>query len=268
MLQAQLDSLDGLPEAIASEYAKGDDGKFLLQVGATNGFALENVNGLKTALGKERENVATANAKLLRFGELEPGAAHAALLKVQEMQDWTPDQKSKEAAEAQISQLNSKHGKEMAKVADEAADLRNQLKGQLVTNDATAAIVAAGGNVELLLPHVEKQMKMADVDGKYVAQVIDDDGIPRVSMKTGSTDSMGIGELVESMKSLENFAPAFAGSGASGSGAFGSRAPGGSGGNIVLTWDEAHNPGAYAAAKEAADKSGGTVEILPFESAS
>lgn len=55
MLKYKLESLDGLDEATAKLYSKGDDGKFVLQVDET---------GAKSALQKERERADAAEKAL------------------------------------------------------------------------------------------------------------------------------------------------------------------------------------------------------------
>ena len=264
-LKAIIDSLDGVPEGVAAHYTE-KDGKFILGVDPVDGFALEDISGLKSSLAKERKNVKDLNAKDSAFGDLDPEIAKDAIGMVDEMATWTPDEKVREQILAKEKQLITKHAKEMEGLNASTEMIRTQLEDQLIKVAAVEAITEAGGNVALLLPHIEGQTRMEMVDGKYVAQVIDENGSPRVSMKAGSVDGMTIGELVSNLRDSDSYSPAFAGSGASGSGAAGSSSTGsGASGSYKLTWEEAHDPNAYRAAKEAAKSAGSTVEVQPFD---
>jgi len=262
-LRAIIDDLDGLSAELAELYTPHGD-KFILAIESVDGYALEDVGGLKSSLAKERSNARKANEKLAAFGDIDPTAAAEALTKVGEMANWTPDEKVREQIQAREKQLVEKHAKDLEKLNGEMGDVRSQLEGQLIKAAAVQAVAEHGGSVELLMPHIERQTKLEMVNGKYVAQVIDENGVPRVSMKPGSVDGMSIGELVESMRDMDAFAPAFAGSGASGSGSAGSNAAGSSG-KFSLSFDEAHDPQRYRDAKAAAEKAGGELQISPFQ---
>ena len=265
MLKAILNSLDNVPSEIANLYVE-IDGRFVLDVEPTGGFALEDVTGLKSSLSKERQNARTAQKALDAFDGLNVDEAREALGKVGEMSTWTPDDKVREQINAREKQLTSKHVAELDKANGELTAIRGQLETQLIQASAMEAIASMGGNVQLLMPHIKSQTRMEMVDGKFVAQVIDENGVPRVSMKTGSTDGMTINELVGSMRDAETFAPAFAGSGATGSGTASTSAAGsGANGNIKMSWEEAHNPEHYRAKKAQAESAGSNIEIQSFD---
>ena len=264
-LKAILSSLDGLSESVAANYT-AQDGRFFLQVEPVDGHSLEDDAGLKSSLSKERANVKTLQGTLQDFEGLDAVAARDALGKMSEMATWTPEDKVREQIEAREKTITAKHAAEMEKSASDANGLRSQLEQQLIRNAAIEAITKLNGNVDLLLPHIESQTRMDMVAGKYVAQVVDDSGTPRVSMAPGSVDGMTIDELVNSMRDSESYSPAFAGTGATGSGAAGSTSAGSGGaGTRKLTWDEAHNPSAYRAAKEAAESAGSNLQIGEFK---
>ena len=263
-LNAILNSLDGVDSSIASLYVE-KDGIYILDVAPVNGFSLENVVGLKSSLSKERENAKSAANQLKSFDGLDADDARNALTKLGEMNDWTPDDKVKELMEAREKQLFGKHSNEMTAVNGQLTNVTTQLENQLIRNAAIEAITAQKGNVELLLPHIEKQTRMEMNGDKFSAVVVDDNGAPRVSMQTGSVANMSIPELVESMKASDSYSPAFAGSGAAGSGAAGSSTGGGTGGSHSLSWADAKNPDNYRAAKVAAEKAGSNLEINSYE---
>jgi len=251
-----------LPEPVQGQYAKADDGRLRLIVERVEGWALEDVADLKSALSKERSAAKMAAERLQAFGDVEPAKAKEALEKVERMSKWTPEEKVAEQIKAREAQLAEKWGKEVEASRKEREDLQRQLEAHLVTASAVGALTKQKGNVELLLPHVQRQIKVErDGNGTFVARVVDKDGHLRITPRPGSQDPMSIEELVESMRASDIFAPAFAGSGASGSGAQGSPRAGNPPSRFTITREDARDPSKYRAAKEAAQKAGGRLEI-------
>lgn len=121
--------------------------------------------------------------------------------------------------------------------------LRGKLERYLIDAKATAAIAAAEGEPELLLPIVKRFMKVTeDPDtGEFSTSIVDDKGGARVN---GKGDPLTVDELLTEMKSSEKLGRAFKASGASGGGS----SPGG-GSNPKLipagvpkSWAEAKTP--------------------------
>jgi len=218
-LKLVLESLDGLSEDIAAEYVE-KNGKFNLDTIAANGLAVEDVSGLKSALEKERETGRKTIAKLKAFeGIDDPKAAKEALVKVEEMANWDPDKEVAEKMKARESQLIAANKKETAKITARVDSAEGQLKKVLVENAAVTALTDAGGRVKVMLPHVMQQVRMRESDGQFIAEVIDDQGTPRVGDAQGNP--MTIPQLVAEMKGNETFGVAFDGTGSTGTGAGG-----------------------------------------------
>lgn len=71
MLKAVLESLEGLPEDVATHYVEGEDKKFRLDI--EGGFkTTEEISGLSTALGKERARADAAEKRLKSFDGFDP----------------------------------------------------------------------------------------------------------------------------------------------------------------------------------------------------
>jgi len=264
-LPAIIDSLDSVHHELAEHYQAGQDGRFYLAVNPSEGRSLEDVSGLKSSLAKERANVRKLTQKVGLYDGLDPDSARDALGKIEDMANWTPNEKAKETMEARERQLANKHKLDMEKVNEDLSAMRSRLENQLIKAAASIAIQGAGGNVELLMPHIERQTRMERVDGDFHAVVIDDTGTPRLSMKPGSVDGMDIEELVSSMRDNETYSPAFSGSGATGSGARSSTPGRGGTARHNLSWEQAHDPKAYRAAKEAAESAGSDLHIPTFD---
>lgn len=261
-LKAVLTSLEDLSDELKALYEE-KDGKFYLQVEPVEGWSLEDVQGLKSSLAKERENVGKLEADLKKFEDIDPKKARDALSKVEEMAGWTPEEKVREQIEAREKKLVEKHSRELEERDSKVSTLTTQLEKHLVESAATAALTKHKGNVELLLPHVRSQVRVeADKEGNFTARVVGPDGTPRLSPKQGSTDQMSIDELVETMREMPTYAAAFEGTGASGSGAGGSTGRSGSqSGPHRISYKDAKEPRKYRAAKERAEKAGATLEV-------
>jgi len=141
------------------------------------------------------------------------------LKKVEEMNEWTPEQKVKEQIEAVKASMLDAHGKEKAKLEERLSNLTNSLEEAKIVSVATQAVAEQKGSVRLLMPHVRQQTRLREVEGKFVVEVLGSDGNPRLTGSDGHP--MTIGELVTEMKTQNDFASAFEGTGATGSGATG-----------------------------------------------
>lgn len=263
MLQAQLESLEGVEESVAGFYKQDEaTGKYNLQVTPVGGFALENVAGLKETLADRKAKAAERKTALAAFEGIDPEKARAALAKVDEIANWTPDQQQREIMEARENDLRTKFEAELETERGRTSNYKTQLEEKLIRGAAVEAIAAAGGNAKLLLPHVVERMKLTEGDdGKFAVKIVDDNGNPRVSMKENSEGDMGLDELIEILSNTEEFMPAFAGSGASGGGAGGSDTPGRGGSVEFISFTDAQDAAKYQAAKKRAKERGVPLEV-------
>ena len=264
-LKAKLDSLDGLEEAQAGLYSEIEGGGgYVLDVEPVAGFALENVAGLKETLSDRKAKAAERKNALAKFEGIDPEKARTAIEKYEEFANWSPDQKAKEALEAMKAEIGDKFTKELDAEKTKRGSVETQLHALMIDHAATEAIIAAGGNPKLLLPHVKAQMSLVEEDGKLATKIVNEKGQPRVTMKPNSTEEMDLAELIESMKSSDDFLPAFAGSGATGGGGGGiPRVPGRSGGakDVVLSYEDSQDYRKFQQAEITAKKQGGKVII-------
>jgi hypothetical protein len=225
-LKAIVDALDGVAEGIRENYRAGTkeeglEGKFVLSVEGSDGWGLENVSGLKTALGQERTKAEQAERKVKKFGDLDPDAARAAIEKVAEFETLDPKKEADRLAQVKIDaatkQLVEKHNEETRNLKDRESKLRGTVQTLTIDNVAIKALETHKGNVHLLLPHVQRQVRLKEADdGSFSQEVVDADGNPRIGDAKGSP--MTVDQLVEEMSKSEKFAQGFAGSGNSGTG--------------------------------------------------
>jgi len=226
-LDAIRDSLEGLPEDVAREYVEitlgeGSNARklFKLDVTPQEGFELDNVSGLRSALGKERDGRRTAEDKLKPYDGLDVEKARQAMQKMDDMANWNPDKEVAERIQARERQLVQKHTEKVDELTGEIKSRDTQISKLVLESQAQAAIDKYQGSSLLLLPHVLRQTKLRRLDnGDFVAEVVDSDGIPRIGDSTGG--AMTIDQLVAEMRSKQEYSGAFRGSGARGSGAGG-----------------------------------------------
>jgi len=230
-----LDSLDGLSEDIASNYAQyaGDEaslkGKFLLQVESAAGWGLENVSGLRNALSSEKEARRRANERAARFVDgdgkaLDPVDLVTKLERLAGLESGAIkgddlDAKLRSEREGEATKWKGK----VDGLTQSAAELQEKYETTVKTNAALLAISAHKGKARALLPHVIQACKLrTSDDGHEELLVLGDDGNPRLSVEPGNTGNMTLGEFVGSvLKKDPDFRGNFEGTGASGGGSTG-----------------------------------------------
>lgn len=218
-LKAIVENLDGVPEAARGFYKQADGG-FVLDVEPVNGFALEDVTGLKTALGKERSTRERLERDVVKFKDIDPDKAREALARLDELSKLDPAKEADKIAntkfEAAKAQLLQRHEGEIAEREKRIGHLTKAVEELMVDAVATQALAEAKGSVELLLPHVRSHTRVKEADGKFVVEVVDRDGNARIADAKGTL--MDIKGLVAEMRASDVFGRAFEASGNSGSG--------------------------------------------------
>lgn len=209
-LQFTVDSLDTIPEPLRGSYVKDGD-KFRLDL---DGY--EDPANLKSALQKERDakRDAVAMAKAWKdigktpdeIADLMAAQAQAERDKLTKAGEW----------DKLRGQMTEQHQAELAKREEKATAYRAQLEKHLVDAAGTAAIAAAKGSAELLLPHVKSRVKVIEENGEFAVRIVDATGNPRVN---GKGEFLSMSDLVGEMRQSDVFAPAFQAPAASGGGA-------------------------------------------------
>lgn len=235
MLKAVVTDLNTLDEGLRGYYVE-KDGKFFLNVTPVDGFQLDNTQGLKTALGAERNNVSVLQAQLKPYEGLDAAAARTAIERVTAFGDITPEA-AKTAVEtaARLSALDP--GKEAEKIAGEKLEtLKGQLTAQWTLREtelttqvknANATVESLTGQLQNLMADsqvkgevakanplddardavellVSKYVKTSMKDGKVVVDVIDQNGNPRIKDVNGTPFTVAdlVAEIRESKPSL------------------------------------------------------------------
>lgn len=257
-LRAVLDKekYDGLSDGVKEHYTERD-GKFFLGVTKVDGLGVEDIGGLKTTVEnlrtveKNLRTEAKTAADVLKISEdkvkeiqdkfkgIDPDAAKDALSKIEDIKNWDGEKKVKEAVlvaeqrteqrmQSKLDDVVKQHSEVVkqntAKVdglQTDLADSQEQLQEAIVTSKIVEAISKENGNVNVLMPHVRNQVRMAkDSHGKFKPEVVKADGTPRIGDSAGN--DMTITQLVQEMKDQDTFAGCFSGANQSGSGKTGS----------------------------------------------
>lgn len=217
------DALNALPEAIRSEYAKQEDGSFILKMELPDGMEIGNGSGtaqLKVALNAERKKRAELEKIAEAYKGIDPEEAKDALAKRDEYDSKNID-KDKEfnrKLEAMRTQIVSAHETEKKTIVDKNTKMDKYLRKVLVDDAATNALAKAGvKNLKLITPHMRERLRVVEENGDYRVVTLDDNGDPAID---GTGMNPGMDWLVKQM--VEQFPEAFPGTGRTGSGATGS----------------------------------------------
>lgn len=208
MLKFQLDSLDGVDEAVRTLYTE-KDGKFVLGIEGLP--QQEDVTGLKAKVDELLGEKKLAEKKAREAEELARTEREEAARKsgnVEELErSWSEKYTRREA------ELNGMLEQERGTLSTQIRDLT---VGRTATDIASA--LAIPGSAKALLPHIERRLSVEQRDGKPVVVVLDQQG--KLSAAT-------LDELKAEFANDTAFAPLIAGSKASGGGAAGAGGGGG-----------------------------------------
>jgi hypothetical protein len=208
MLKFQLDTLEGVDEAVRALYTE-KDGKFVLGI---EGLPQpEDVSGLKAKVDELLGEKKAAEKKARE-------AEEAARL---EREELARKSGNVEELERSWSEKYSKREAELsAMLEQERGTLSTQIRDLTVGRTATdiASALAIPGSAKALLPHIERRLSVEQRDGKPVVVVLDQQG--KLSAAT-------LDELKAEFANDTAFAPLIAGSKASGGGAAGAGGGGG-----------------------------------------
>jgi len=213
-LKAILDSIEGIPEPIAKEYVKGEDGKFTLAVEGA-----EDVGALKRAKDHEKAARQTAEKTLKELQTLHEKSQE----EIDEMRRGAIPKGDVEKLEGSWrTKLEKKEAELNAQVA--ARDVT--LKSLLVDNIAQTIAAKISNSPDLILPHIQRRLTTELDNGKFITRVLDHEGKP---------SALTIEELQKELTLDKRFAPIIIGSKASGGGASGGSGSGSGAPNVDLS---------------------------------
>lgn len=234
---------------------------------------LEDAAGVKTALDKERSNVAAIKKQIqdlqAKYGDLDPEKAREALTKLEELEQ--EEAKKTGNFQAILDTANKKFDAErtqLKQLLQEKDDLLAQKEATIqdivLDQGLTAAIAKHKGDPLILLPVIKskKEVKAVLEGDTYMPRVFDKDGNQVIGDTKGNP--MDLEQYVEQMKQHTSYARAFDSNNGGGMGAQGGFGGGSGNGNVIRLDREAvkQNNQLYVNAKEQAAKTGATIEFV------
>jgi hypothetical protein len=225
-LKTKIAKLEDVAEPLRELY-EARDGAFVLKLEGDAGDVFPGLTAKQQELLNEKKTLAE-KLKVLegQLSGIDLEKAKKALEQAEQMErdklkatgDWeTREKQLKEQLAADLTKRETHFQTELKTRDDKIGKLQGSLEKSLIEAQATAAIAAAKGAPELLMPHVMRQVKVVEENGEYVARVMDANGQPRIANVKG--DPFTIANLVEEMKANTVFGRAFEASGTGGSGA-------------------------------------------------
>lgn len=211
------DTLDELPEALRGDAKKGQDGRMVTSL--KDGWAIEDVQGLKRSLAEERAARKKADKTLADLGDFDLADLPAAREALDAKKGGTL--KSAKEIEDFKQALAAKSETERKKLQDESAGYRGQLEKLLVESAAVAAITKAGGGKSLraLLPLVKGAARVERTEsGELRVGLVDEFGKPLITKKSGSNDPMEFEEFVGQLRDAADLKALFESQAAGGAG--------------------------------------------------
>jgi hypothetical protein len=227
-LKATYDKVDEIPEAIREDFEERE-GKFHLK-GFVPAEKVEDVSGLKSALGKERDNARKAAKELQTLRETIGDDFDPELyktLKTEKEENERRKAEEKGQWDKLRGQITEQHAKELDKRKAREDHLIGVLSGERIDKEAALVCGELKGNATLLMPHIRAKTKLVEEEGTFSVRILDEAGNPRVNAEG---KFLTIRDLVSEMQGQDVYAGAFAGTGKSGGGSSGNDGGKGGGG--------------------------------------
>ncbi len=210
--KATQEQFDAMSDEMKGHYVQ-KDGVYTLEVTPVDGIKLENVDNLLSTVSKQKGDINGLNSQLKAF-RLEDGSlmdanqAREAIKKVSEYGQLTPEQLAEQKMADYKASIATAHQGELDAANKKATNYFEQLKSVMLLQQAESEIAKAGGNVELLRPHVLNQLIMAENEaGKLTVGV--NDGSGNFAIKDGQGNLKTIGDVVEGLKNNDAFKSSF-----------------------------------------------------------
>ena len=226
--------INGVPEKYRGLYAEGDGenvGKFTI-IPAAQGIVADLIGNQETLAGvrNDKKKVTDENAErrlavkvfedFAQSVGLEAGDDGMAASLMAFVDDLQGQIKGGKEIKINLDKNKAAYDKSLADVTlvkdNELAEMRAALSKHLISDAASRALAEHKGSIDLLLPHVLASCRMVRHDnGDYGVTVQDAQGDSRFDSAGGL---MGVGGLVQEMKTLEKFGRAFESEAAKGAG--------------------------------------------------
>lgn len=202
------------------------DGAFFLDVEPVDGFSLENGDGMRRTLSERTEKHKTASKALEAFVDdagspITPEQAREAVKKLSTFDSASEKEKVESRIKSVSEQLDRKYQGELAKLKGDLTTRDKEIEKYVLDHEVARVLTMPGtkGSFDLLIHPIRSAARIErSTDGKHDVYFVDESGNPILTSVSGSAAKMKVEEYVKSMVKKPQYAPAFDGSGASGSG--------------------------------------------------
>jgi hypothetical protein len=229
------DNLSKLPDVLRKEYETEarDDGRHYLQVKQSeDGWALENVVGLKTIANDRKTRHEEAQRKLSEFMDskgqpITAKQAKEALEALNRLDGLTDPEKIEQKISLTKKQLDDKYKQDLDSRDGEIKGLVDEVSSLLVDGESARILARpeVAGNYKLLIG-VIKQHARVERDAtskKFKLRIVDPStGVAIPTRKQGSSEDMGLEEFIlEVLRKSTDYGVAFKATGSTGGGTSG-----------------------------------------------
>ena len=229
-MKAVVTDINTIDESLRGEY-KESDGKYILDVeavetttstGTTARYALEDVNGMKTALQRERTAARAAQEVAAQFKDLDVTTVRFSLaeLKLLKEQGGDLEERATALSQSKIDQLVVNHESAIQASKGTTDKYRSKIDDLMIDQTLASTIRLNGGDegtVKLLMPHLKQHVSVREAGDNFITEVVDQvTREPRIGDAQGSP--MSLSQLVVEFRDNDTYASAFPGSGKSGGG--------------------------------------------------
>lgn len=192
---------------LQKELKQGEDKLWYPIIEEADGWAFENVHGLRETMRTERqrrEEWERKHTDLTRtLGSVQPDDIKGLpdlKRKLKDMESWAPEEK----VQARITAIEGEYRQKLADAEklknDEVGSLENELNQLLVVDHARAKLEKLRAtDPDLLLPHVKARTRVVRDPATKRRQVVvvDEHGDPLATKKPGAVGNMQLDELLE-----------------------------------------------------------------------
>lgn len=197
--------LGSLAEPLQKEYVKGEDGRFYLKVEEVDGWAFENVTGLKQTVRSERERREEWERKHSELAKTVQGVDPSDIknlptlkAELERMKKWTPEEKVAERIRAHEEEYGRKLTASEELRLRENAEKDARIKS-LIVGSQSSKYLAKLKCIDSTL-HEAQIMSVTRTDDKGGIYVVGADGEPLTTKKPGAVGNMGLEEYCEMLR--------------------------------------------------------------------
>lgn len=207
-------------------------------------ISLEDTSGLRKNFQSSQSRIREMESRLGKFGDINPEDVARSFQELETLRAESGDltEKANKLAEGRVNQVTAQFDNERQAANKRIEALESNLRNSLVDTQIQNAILKAGGEdatVQMMKRHIADHVTMREVNGKYIAEVIDPNtGDVRIGDSSGNP--MTIDQLVKEFKESDVYGNAWPGTGRQGLGNQDSKrkGPAGKTKKSQFTWSE------------------------------